>query len=123
MGAFADFLSSRNIDPKQILEVSRRLEAVNDEDRELIRKRAAKRRKDPKKSYEEAGIAKPRSGRPLREGHLEAALADRPVPGPVRTKFVRAVNAIIEKKGGEPVRAPEIFGGVPGRQGKKPRSA
>jgi hypothetical protein len=123
MGAFADFLASKGIEPKQILAASARLESVRDEDRELIRARRKKRRTQAGKSYEELQLAKPRSGRPLREGHVEAALADKPVPGPVRTKLVRAINALVEKKGGEPVRAPQLFGDVPGRQGKKPRSA
>jgi len=121
MGQFSDFIREKGLDAEQILRVSRRLESLTDEDRELMRKRAVKRRTAAGQSYEEANIAKPRSGRPLRPGHLEAAMNDEPVPGPVRTKLVRAINAILEKKGQEPVRAPQLFGNVPGRQGKKPR--
>lgn len=121
MGQFADFLNQKGLEPKQILLVSQRLECVRDEDRILMRRREARRRENPGKSYEELGIAKPRSGRPLRPGHIEAALADKPIPGPVRSKVVRAVNFLLQKKGQEPVRAPDIFGNVPGKQGKKPR--
>lgn len=122
MGTFADVLESRSLTPKQILHVSSRLERVGNEDRELIRKRAEKRRRNPSKSYEELGIAKPKSGRILQPGHIEAALADRPVPGPVRTKLLRAVNSLVAKKGGEPLRTTDLFGNVPGKQGKKPRA-
>lgn len=122
MGTFSDLLKSRNLEPSQILQTSSRLERVRNEDRDLIRKRAEKRRRSPTKSYTDAGIAKPRSGRALRTGHLEAALADKPVPGPVRTKLLRAVNTLVEKRGGQPLRIPDLFGTVPGRQGKKPRA-
>lgn len=122
MGTFADVLQSRSLTPEQILRMSARLEKVQNEDRELIRKRAEKRRRTPNKSYEEVGIAKPRSGRVLQPGHLAAAMEDKPVPGPVRTKLLRAVNALVEKKGGQPLRTTDLFGTVPGKQGKKPRS-
>jgi len=121
MGQFSDFLGQAGIDQARLLRVSRLLESRQDEDRALVRRRAEKRRSNAGQSYADVGIAKPRSGRPLRPGHVEAAMADRPVPGPVRTKFVRAVNAILQKKGQEPVNAPRLFGAVPSRQGKKPR--
>lgn len=121
MGHFADFIQQKGIEADAILRVSERLERLRDEDRELRRKRAAARRTSPGKSYADAGLGKPRSGRPLRPGHLEAALADKPVPGPVRSKFVRAVNHLLAKKGEQPIAAPQLFGPVPGKQGKKPR--
>ena len=121
MGQFSDFLSQAGIDTGRLLRASQRIEGVQDEDRALMRKRAEKRRRSAGQSYADAGIAKPRSGRPLRPGHIEAAMSDQPVPGPVRTKMVRAVNAILQKKGQDPVNAPKLFGAVPGRQGKKPR--
>lgn len=120
MGQFADFLSEKGLSPDQILRVSRRIESLRDADRALMRKRALKRRTSAGQSYEEANLAKPRSGRPLRPGHLAAATGDQPVPGPVRTKLVRAVNQILQKKGQEPIRHPQLFGNVPSRQGKKP---
>ncbi len=121
MGQFSDFVSQSGLDANKILRASERLERVRDEDRELMRRRAEKRRRNAGQSYADAGLAKPRSGRPLRPGHVAAVMADRPVPGPVRTKVVRAVNALLQKKGGEAVTAPKLFGSVPSRQGKKPR--
>lgn len=122
MGQFSDTLESKGIKPEQLLQISRRLERIRVADRALIRQRAEKRRKEPAKSYADAGLGKPASGRRLRPGHVEAAMADKPVPVPVRTKFVRAVNKLMEKKGGEPITAPQLFGKVPGKQGKKPRT-
>lgn len=121
MGQFSDFLSEKQISPDALLQASRRLESLRSSDRELVLAREAHRRKGAKESYDEAGIQKPRSGRPLRPGHVQAAMSDRPVPGPVRTKFVRAVNHLLQKKGQEPIRAPQLFGEVKGKQGKKPR--
>jgi len=120
LGTFSDFIASKGIKDEDILAVSRRLETLRSKDRELRRQRALKRRTAPQKSYDEAGIEKPRSGRPLQPGHLEAAKNDIPVPGPVRTKLVRAINEILSKQGAS-VTAPELFGNVPGKQGKKPR--
>jgi hypothetical protein len=122
MGQFSDFISQAGLDTKQILQTSERLESVRDEDRQLIRRRAEKRRRNAGQSYADAGIGKPRSGRPLRPGHIQAAMEDKPVPAPVRGKMVRAINRLLQKKGGgEPVTAPKVFGNVPSRQGKKPR--
>lgn len=120
MGTFSDFLESKGLKDEDILRRSQRLESLRSKDRDLRRLRETKRRKAPQQSYEEAGIEKPRSGRPLRKEHLEAARNDVPVPGPVRTKIVRAVNALLTKNGDE-VTAPALFGQVPGKQGKKPR--
>lgn len=119
MGTFSEFLDAQGLKDEEILRRSRRLETLRSEDRMLRRRRAAQRRTG-KQSYEEAGIGKPRSGRPLQKEHLEAARNDNPVPRPVRTKIVRAVNSLLEKKG-TTVGAPELFGKVPGKQGKKPR--
>lgn len=120
MGTFSDFLESKGLKDEDILRRSRRLETLRSKDRELRRLREAKRRRSPQQSYQEAGIEKPRSGRPLRKEHLEAARNDIPVPRPVRTKIVRAVNALLGKSGDE-VSATELFGEVPSKQGKKPR--
>ncbi|WP_373046003.1 hypothetical protein [Vulgatibacter sp.] len=121
MGQFSDFLSEKGIETKRLLQVSQRLERVGNADRDLIRKRAEKRRRNPGQSYADANLGKPKSGRSLRPGHIEAAMQDKPVPGPVRSKMVRAVNRLLEKKGQDAVTAPKLFGAVPGKQGKKPR--
>ncbi len=120
MGTFSEFLDSKGLKDEDILQRSRRMETLRSKDRELRRLRALKRRKAPQQSYEEAGIEKPRSGRPLQREHLAAARNDIPVPGPVRSKILRAVNDLLAKRG-ESVTAPELFGNVPGKQGKKPR--
>lgn len=119
MGVFSDFLSSKGLSEEQILRRSQRLERLTSKDRDLQRQRESKRRNDPRTSYEAAGIAKPRSGRRLRPEHVQAAMQDVPLPGPVRTKMLRTVNSLLQGKG--PVDMPTLFGKVPGKQGKKPR--
>lgn len=122
MGHFSDFLAEKGVSTDRLLQVSRRIESVRNEDRALIRQRALKRRLEPRQSYAEANIAKPRSGRPLRPGHVRAAMDDKPVTPPVRSKMVRAVNLLLEKKGQGKIGAQELFGKVPGKQGKKPKA-
>jgi hypothetical protein len=121
MGTFAEFISSKGISETDILRRSARLERLTSKDRELHRQRETHRREGKKTSYEEAGIPKPRSGRSIQIEHVEAARNDVPLPGPVRTKMLRTIQSLLEGKGGEEVTMPELFGAVPGKQGKKPR--
>lgn len=121
MGTFADFIASKGITDEQILRRSARLERLTSNDRAINRQREAHRREGAKTSYEEAGIPKPRSGRSLQIEHVEAARNDIPLPGPVRTKMLRAIRSLLKDQDGEEVTMPDLFGDVPGKQGKKPR--
>lgn len=120
MGAFSDFLEAKKLTEEQILRRSKRLESLRSEDRALHRRREAHRRSGAKTSYEEAGIAKPRSGRSLQREHVRAAMNDKPIPGPVRTKMLRAISSLLGKDAG-PIDVTTVFGSVPSKQGKKPR--
>nr|PZM92381.1 MAG: hypothetical protein DIU72_06635 [Pseudomonadota bacterium] len=122
MGAFSEFIASKGIKDEEILAVSRRLETLRGKDRELLRLRARKRKSAPQQSYAEAGIEKPRSGRPLRPVDLEAARNDVPLPRKVRSKILRAVNALLSRKGGGEVTARELFGDVPSKPAAKQAS-
>ena len=119
MGHFSDFLDEKGVSTDRLLQVSRRLESVRSEDRDLMLQRAQLRRGKAGTSYAEANLAKPRSGRPLRPGHVRAAMDDKPVTAPVRSKMVRAMNLLLEKKGQGKVSAPQLFGKVPGTPGKQ----
>ena len=125
MGSFQQFLNDKQIDTKAITRLSAQLEAHSEADVALVRKRWAKRRdKDTQgKSYTELGIAKPRSGRGVSEQQLRAAIAEQPLPPRVRGKIVRAVNALLGKKGGESVTHATLFGDIKPRQGAKPKAS
>ncbi len=125
MGAFQQFLTEKQITPDTLLRLSRQLEAHGDTDRVLVRKRADKRRDKEKqgKSYQELELGKPKSGRGVSSQQLQAALGDQPLPTRVRGKLVRAVNAVLTKKGGGAVDAVALFGAVPVRKGDTAKKA
>ncbi|NMO18433.1 hypothetical protein HPC49_11530 [Pyxidicoccus fallax] len=125
MGAFQQFLNEKQITPDTLLRLSRQLEAHGDTDRVLVRKRADKRRDKEKqgKSYQELELGKPKSGRGVSTQQLQAALGDQPLPTRVRGKLVRAVNAVLTKKGGGAVDAAALFGAVPVRKGDSAKKA
>jgi hypothetical protein len=125
MGTFQQFLSDKKIDLTALTRLSAQLEAHADEDRLLAQKRWAKRRdkENQAKPYSELGLGKPKSGRGVSLQQLQAALADQPLPPRVRGKIVRAVNALISKKGGEPVLPASLFGDIKPRSGLKPKAS
>ncbi|HEX8536582.1 MAG TPA: hypothetical protein VF664_03905, partial [Cystobacter sp.] len=69
------------------------------------------------KPYAELGIGKPKSGRGVSEQQVHAALEDKPLPPKVRGKLVRAVNAVLSKKGGSAVTFQALFGEVAAQKG------
>jgi hypothetical protein len=125
MGAFQQFLNEKQISTDTLLRLSRQLEAHSAEDRVLARKRAGKRReKDTQsKSYAELELGKPKSGRGISAQQVQAALGDQPLPPRVRGKLVRAVNAVLTRKGGGAVDSKALFGDVPARRGGEEKKA
>ncbi|SEU33606.1 hypothetical protein [Stigmatella erecta] len=118
MGTFQQFLNDQKIDTRAVVRLSAQLEDHSDADRLLAHKRWAKRRdKDNQdKAYAELGIGKPKSGRGVSARQLQAALSDRPLPPRVRGKIVRAVNALLTKKGASAVAPAALFGDIKPRQ-------
>lgn len=125
MGTFQQFLNDKQIDTVVIARLSSQLEAHSEEDRTLTQKRWAKRRdKDAQaKPYSELGLGKPKSGRGVSAQQLQAAIADQPLPPRVRGKIVRAVNALLSKKGGQTVTPADLFGDIKPRKGAKPKAS
>lgn len=119
MGTFKQFVEEKQISLEAVVRASRKLEAFAEGDRELLQKRAAKRRdKDRKdKPYTELGIGKPKNGRGASEQQWELALADKPLGRKARGKLLRAVNAVLARKGGGSVDGKALFGEVPVRRG------
>mgnify|MGYP007050630965 CR=1 FL=1 len=114
MSTFKNFLDARQLTPATLVRLSSQLEAHTHEDRTLVRRRSDKRRdkETQGKPYAELGLTKPRSGRGVSAGQVEAALREEPLPPRVRGKLVRAVNAAVSKKGGEAVTFQALFGEV-----------
>jgi len=108
MSKFADAIKSHKIDPRRILAASSKLEKFRPEDRALKLAKAKAKKSEEKK---EAGEApkKPRSGRPVTQRALDAALAGKAISGPQKTRILRAVNHLLEQKKGSPVDLKALF--------------
>jgi hypothetical protein len=125
MGTFKQFLSDKQLEPQTLVRLSDQLEARAEEDRKLAKQRSDKRRDKEKqgKPYAELGIGKPKSGRGVSLQQVSAALEDQPLSPKVRGKLVRAVNAVLSKKGGGTVDPQALFGQVPARKGVATKAA
>lgn len=108
---FAQFLEKNKIDPRRVLAASHELEQLRREDRALkFAKRKAKAAGTPAAAAEGAEKPKkPRSGRPVTPRVLEAAKVGKPVPGPAKTRLLRALNHVLVQKKLEAVDLRAIF--------------
>ena len=118
------FLTDKKIDRRQLVVVSRDLESLRPEDRaiRLAKKRGAKAEDSDKKEKE---TRKPRSGKPVTTVALDKIFAGKDVSGPTRTRILRAVNVLLERKKHEKVELGALFdftkaeGAAPKKQPKE----
>ena len=123
MGTFSAFLEEKKITPPMIARVSARLEEGGKEGRASLEQRRVKRRKEPTKSYADASLAKPPSGRGITVKQIQAAMKDVQLTRKARTKIMRAVGAILSKKGGGQIDHKTLFGEIAGKKGEKVEKA
>lgn len=103
----ASFLSSKKIDPRRVLAASHALEKLQPEDRAIrLNRRRAKGAEGDAKPKEER---KPRSGRPVTQRAMNAALAGKTLSGPTKNRIVRAVNHLLEQKKAEKIDFRALF--------------
>lgn len=88
------FIAENKINRHQLLAVSRKLEALRPEDRAL---KLAKR-KGAKEEEKKTVAGKPRTGRPLTVVALDKIFAGKEVTGPTKTRVLRAINTILERR-------------------------
>jgi hypothetical protein len=94
---FAQFLSSKKLDRRRIVIASKQLESFLQEDRVIkLNKRNAKKAEGGEGAAKET--RKPRSGRPVTNRALDAAMVGKAVSGPTKTRILRAVNRLLEQK-------------------------
>jgi hypothetical protein len=105
---FAQFLATKKLDRRRIIVASRQIETLQPEDRAI---KHAKRK--PKGGEAPEGAAKetrkPRSGRPVTNRAIDAALAGKTVSGPTKSRILRAVNRLLEQKKQEKVDLRAMF--------------
>ncbi len=117
------FLNTNKIDRRQLVVVSKHLESLRPEDRAI---RLAKRlgAKSEDKDKKEGGeTRKPRSGKPVSAVAIDKIFAGKPVTGPTKTRVLRAVNAILERKKKDKVDLAALFDPAAGAKPKKKKEA
>ncbi len=113
------FLDDNKIDQRRVLIASKQLEKLRAEDRKIKLTQAQARKSDDGKKPE--GLDKPRSGRPVTEVSLNAALEGDKVSGPMKTRILRAVNRVLEQKKKDAVTIDTLFD-VPPQNPPKPKA-
>lgn len=105
---FEEFLSTNKIDPRRIRAASFEIERLRPEDRAV---RLAKRRARGAETKPAEGEAPKdrRSGRPVTRQLVDRALAGQSVPGPAKSRLLRAVNRILEQKKKDAVQLRALF--------------
>lgn len=106
---FSEFLTSKKLDPRRVLSASEAIEKLRPEDRAIRLARRLKKPDAPKAAAEAGDKKKPRSGRPLTRRAMNSALAGQPLSGPQKTRFLRAVNRLLEQKKQEPATLDLLF--------------
>lgn len=114
------FLQEKKIDARRVLSASKEIERLRPEDRRIRLAQAQARKSEEGKKPE--GLGKPRSGRPMTEGGLRRALSGESIPGPQKTRILRAVNHILGKRKQDPVTIDTLFD-VPPQNPPKPKAA
>ncbi len=106
---FAEFVKSKKLDLRRILNASHLLESLRREDRNIrLAKRQAKKRAEADSNAAKE-TRKTRSGRPVTERALQAALEGGKVAGPTKTRILGAVNRLLEQKKQEKVDLRSLF--------------
>lgn len=100
------FLTENKLNTKRLLAVSHTLETLRIEDRRL---KLERRRSKKAEGGEKKEVAKPRSGRPVTQRALDAALAGTAVSGPTKQRILRAVNQLLEQKKKDKVELKTLF--------------
>ncbi len=105
---FAQFIASKKLDGRRILIASRKLEALQPEDR-LIRLKKRQGRKAESDAATKETRKSARSGRPVTPRSHAAANAGGTLSGPTKTRLLKAVNHLLEQKKQDKVELKTLF--------------
>lgn len=100
------FLTSNKLNPARLLAVSHKLETLHREDRGI---KLLKRQDRKKEGGEKKDHGKPRSGRPVTDRAMQAALKGGTISGPTKQRILRAVNYLLEQKKKDKVELKTLF--------------
>jgi hypothetical protein len=105
----SQFLTSKKIDSRRLLNASHKLESLTLEDRKIRLAKRTGRKAEGDAAKAEKETRKPRSGRPVTPRALHAALTGGTLSGPTKTRILRAVNVLLEQKKQEKVDLKTLF--------------
>lgn len=109
---FADFIAEKKLDRRRIVAASAKIERLRPADRFIkLTKRTAKAKAAAgnEEAKSAAPPSKPRSGRPITDRAIDAAIAGKSLTGPQKTRLLRAVNALLEQKKAGAVELSALF--------------
>jgi len=106
---FAQFIASKKLDGRRILIASRKLEALQPEDRLIRLKKRQGRKAESSDAATKETRKSARSGRPVTPRALAAALAGGTLSGPTKTRLLKAVNHLLEQKKQDKVELKTLF--------------
>jgi hypothetical protein len=106
---FATFLKSKKLDARRILAVSHKLETFRPEDRAIKLAKRTARSGAEGEADKKKDLGKPRSGRPITQRAIDAALKGGTVSGPTKQRILRAVNYLLAQKKQDKVELKTLF--------------
>lgn len=109
---FEAFIQEKKIDARRLMAASASLERFTVDDRAIrLAKKKARNSEDKKK--EGKALEKPRSGRPVTQRAIDAAVVGKVISGPQKSRILRAVNHLLEQKKQEKVELSALFDPTP----------
>jgi hypothetical protein len=106
---FAQFITAKKLDPRRILAASHELETLQPEDRAIKLKKRQGRSAEGGDAAAPKETRKPRSGRPVTQRALDAAVKGGKMSGPTKTRLLHAVNHLLAQKKQEAVELRTLF--------------
>ncbi len=117
---FKDFLAEKKLDARRVISASGKLERLTAADRKIrLAKRQAKKSDGDKK---DVPTDKPRSGRPVTQRAIDAALIGKSISGPQKTRLLRAINHLLEQKKQSPIELSALFEMAPSAKPAQPEA-
>jgi hypothetical protein len=110
---FADFITEKKLDRRRIIAASTQLEQLRPEDRAVKLAKSRAKAKAAAGGGDDAAkgapATKPRSGRPITDRAIDAAIAGKALTGPQKNRMLRAVNRLLEAKKAGAVELSALF--------------
>ena len=107
---FARFLQEHKIDPRRLLAVSKRIERLRPEDKNIrIAKKRVRDGEDVPEDVKKLAQKKPRSGRPVTAPLLRKAMEGQKLTRKAKQRLLRAVNHVLQQRKESPVDASALF--------------